>query len=78
MDMLAEEFESPYVKRIVERGIGEGAKSRKIRRGAVVEAGRGVVDYWSRRNIAGLLLMPATRHNIVHWNEALQLKKRRQ
>ncbi len=46
--------------------------------GAVVEAGRGVVDYWSRRNVAGLLLMPATRHNLVHLNEALQLKKRRQ
>jgi hypothetical protein len=46
--------------------------------GAVVEAGRGVVDYWSKRNIVGLLLMPATRHNIVHLNEALQLKRRRQ
>lgn len=46
--------------------------------GAVVEAARGIVDYWSRRNIAGLLLMPATRHNIVHLNEALRLKKRRQ
>ncbi len=46
--------------------------------GAVVEAARGIVDYWSRRNIAGLLLMPATRHNIVHLNEALRLKERRQ
>jgi len=44
---------------------------------AVTEAGRGVADYWSRRDVAGLLLMPATRHNIVHLNEALQLKKRR-
>ena len=46
--------------------------------GAVVEAARGIVDYWSRRSIAGLLLMPATRHIIVHLNEALQLKRRRQ
>jgi hypothetical protein len=45
--------------------------------GALVEAARGIADYWGRRNIAGLLLMPATRHNIVHLNEALRIKKRR-
>jgi hypothetical protein len=46
--------------------------------GAVVEAARGIVDYWSRRNIAGLLLMPATRHHLTHLNEAYRLKRRRQ
>jgi hypothetical protein len=46
--------------------------------GAVVEATSGIVDYWGKRNIAGLLLMPATRHNLVHLNEALRLKQRRQ
>jgi hypothetical protein len=45
--------------------------------GAVVQAARGIVDYWGRRNLAGLLLMPATRHNLVHLNEALRLKRRR-
>jgi hypothetical protein len=45
--------------------------------GAVVEAASGVVDYWSRRNIAGLLLMPATRHHLTHLNEAYRLKRRR-
>jgi hypothetical protein len=44
--------------------------------GAVVEAASGLIDYWGRRTIAGLLLMPATRHNIVHWNEALRIKQR--
>jgi hypothetical protein len=46
--------------------------------GAVVAAAKGVVEYWGRRNTAGLLLMPATRHNLVHLNEALWLKGRRQ
>lgn len=46
--------------------------------GAVVEAARGIAEYWSRRNIAGLLLIPATRHNLVHLNEALGLKQKRQ
>ncbi|NIS79815.1 MAG: hypothetical protein GTO14_06325 [Anaerolineales bacterium] len=44
--------------------------------GAVVEAAQGLIDYWSRRNIAGLLLMPATRHNFVHLNEAQRIKRK--
>jgi hypothetical protein len=51
---------------------------RVMDEGAVVEAAIGIVDYWGKRTIAGLLLMPATRHNLVHLNEALQLKNRRQ
>jgi hypothetical protein len=46
--------------------------------GAVVEAASGLIDYWGRRTIAGLLLMPATRHNIVHLNEALRIKQKLQ
>ena len=46
--------------------------------GAVVEAAQGLIDYWGRRHIAGLLLMPATRHNFIHLNEALRIKHRRQ
>jgi len=46
--------------------------------GALVEAARGIADYWGSRTVAGLLLMPATRHNIVHLNESLQIKRRRQ
>lgn len=44
---------------------------------AVDRDAQGIVDYWSKRTIAGLLLMPATRHNLVHLNEALKLKGRR-
>jgi hypothetical protein len=43
--------------------------------GAAVEAARGIADYWGKRNVAGLLLMPATRHNLIHLNEALRLKR---
>ena len=46
--------------------------------GAIVEVARGIAEYWSKRDIAGLLLMPATRHNLVHLNEALKLKRRRE
>jgi hypothetical protein len=43
--------------------------------GAVVEAANDLIVYWSRRSIAGLLLMPPTRHNFVHLNEASRLKE---
>ena len=43
--------------------------------GAIVEAASDLIDYWSRRTIAGLLLMPATRHNFVHLNEAARIKR---
>lgn len=45
--------------------------------GAVIPAAAGLIEYWSRRNIAGLLLMPATRHNLVHLNECLRLKEKK-
>lgn len=45
--------------------------------GAVVEAASDLLNYWGRRDIAGLLLMPATRHNLVHLNESLLLKEKR-
>ena len=45
--------------------------------GAILEGARGITDYWSRRDIAGLLLMPASRHNLIHLGEAQQLKQRK-
>jgi hypothetical protein len=47
-----------------------------IKENAVLEEGMGVVDYWSKRTIAGLLLMPPTRHNFVHLNEAMRIKQK--
>lgn len=44
------------------------------RDGAVLPEGREVVEYWGGRTVAGLLLMPATRHPFIHLNEARRLK----
>jgi hypothetical protein len=55
----------------------EPARIRRIAdQGAVLPEAQGVLDYWSRRTLAGLLLMPATRHNLIHLNEAERLKHR--
>jgi hypothetical protein len=45
--------------------------------GALIEAAQGIADYWGGRDIAGLLLMPASRHCLTHLNEALKLKHKR-
>jgi len=42
--------------------------------GAVLPEAQGLIDYWGRRTVAGLLLMPPTRHNFIHLNEAQRLK----
>jgi len=47
---------------------------RLLDEGAVCEASRGLLDYWGGLTVAGLLLMPPTRHNLVHLNEAIRLK----
>jgi len=55
----------------------EPARVQQVRdEGGVVAAAESILEYWSRRDVAGLLLMPATRHNLIHLTEALQLKRK--
>jgi hypothetical protein len=44
--------------------------------GAVPEAASGLLDYWGGLTVAGLLLMPATRHIYLHWNEVVRIRIR--
>jgi hypothetical protein len=52
------------------------AVQRIFDEGAVLEEARGIAEYWSKRDVAGLLLMPATRHILTHLNEALKIKQK--
>ncbi|MEW6651209.1 MAG: DinB family protein [Chloroflexota bacterium] len=55
----------------------DAARLEQVRaQGAVLDAAWGIAEYWGRRDAAGLLLMPATRHPLVHLNQALQVKRR--
>lgn len=47
-----------------------------LAQGAVLPQAMGVLDYWSKRTVAGLLLMPASRHLLTHLNEAWRIKSR--
>jgi hypothetical protein len=47
-----------------------------LREGAVTPEAMEIANYWSKKTVAGLLLMPPTRHCILHWNEGVRLKRR--
>jgi len=42
--------------------------------GAVLPEAMEIINYWSSKTIAGLLLMPATRHCVLHLNEAERIR----
>lgn len=50
---------------------------RVLSEGAVadVEAANWLIDFWGKKNVAGILLMPVTRHHVVHINESLRARK---
>jgi hypothetical protein len=47
-----------------------------LEEGAVIPEAIGIVNYWGNRTMAGLLLMPPTRHNFLHLHEAMRLKQK--
>ncbi len=49
---------------------------RIMEEGALLPEAIEILNYWSKRTIAGLLLMPPTRHNFLHLNEALRIKQK--
>jgi len=41
---------------------------------AVIQQSKWLADYWSKKDIAGLILMPATRHIFLHLNKCIRIK----
>lgn len=44
--------------------------------GAVKKEASWLLDYWGSKTIAGLILMPATRHIFLHLNKSIRIKER--
>lgn len=44
--------------------------------GAVKKEASWLLDYWGNKTIAGLILMPATRHIFLHLNKSIRIKQR--
>jgi hypothetical protein len=49
---------------------------RGLDEGAIAPNATGVVEYWGSLTVAGLLLMPPTRHAFIHLNECLKIKRK--
>lgn len=68
------------VQQLTAADLNKKAPPQRIQRiwdeGAVVAVASQIVDYWSRQTVAGLLLMPASRHLLTHLNEAMQVKRK--
>ncbi|MGN6713971.1 DinB family protein [Anaerocolumna jejuensis] len=67
---------SPDLKRKVK---GESI-ARILKEGGVTEQEDSIwlLDFWGKKNIAGILLMPITRHQAGHLNDCIKLKKKLQ
>lgn len=61
----------------LKRKMSEENLQRILDEGAVenVEGANWLIDYWRTKNVAGIILMPVTRHHVVHINESLRAKK---
>lgn len=57
--------------------VGPKRLQRLLDEGAVLPEAQGLIDYWGQGTIAGLLLMPPTRHNFIHLDEAQRVKRRK-
>ncbi len=41
-----------------------------------VEGSKWLIHFWGRKTVSGILLMPITRHQIVHLNDSLRIKEK--
>lgn len=58
--------------------VAEERLERLLEEGALLPKAVSTREYWGSRTIAGLLLMPPTRHAIIHLNQAARIKEREQ
>lgn len=47
---------------------------RLFEENAVSQNSQWLANYWSKKSVAGLILMPATRHNFLHLNKCIRIK----
>ncbi|EKQ55910.1 MULTISPECIES: hypothetical protein [unclassified Clostridium] len=63
----------------MKRKMEQDGLRRILNEGAVSEDESAIwlIDFWGRKNVSGILLMPLTRHHVVHINESLSAKKKK-
>jgi len=70
---IIEKIDYKDIKRKVEKEQLEKIKQN----GGVINDPKSIwlLDFWSKKNILGLIMMPITRHQIVHLNDCYNIKK---
>ncbi|NLE03299.1 MAG: DinB family protein [Crenarchaeota archaeon] len=60
----------------LKRRFSQKHKNKILSEGGVVEHPQSIwlLDFWSKKNVAGILMMPITRHQIAHLNDCKKLK----
>ncbi len=63
----------------LKRKMKKESLNRILEEGAVenVEGSNWLIDFWGRKNVAGIIFMPVLRHHSVYLNESLKAKKRK-
>lgn len=51
---------------------------RLFEENALLNEAGGIAEYWSKKTIGGLVLMPATRHSFLHLNKCVRIKNKMQ
>ena len=71
---IIEALEFTDIKRKVEKEQLEKIK----RNGGVIDDPKSIwlLDFWGKKNILGLIMMPITRHQIVHLNDSFKIKQK--
>lgn len=63
-----------FMQKVAAERLQRAAAARAV----LLPAAQPVLDYWGGLTYAGLLLMPPTRHNFIHLNEALRIRQKLQ
>jgi hypothetical protein len=58
----------------VKRKVASAGLARIQAEGGVAEGAEWLLEFWGGKTLAGIMLMPITRHQAVHLNDALRLK----
>jgi hypothetical protein len=62
----------------MKQGVEKSRLTRILNEGGVIQHKDSIwlLDFWGRKNIAGIFLMPITRHQVVHLNDCQKLKEK--
>ncbi|WP_260866821.1 DinB family protein [Paenibacillus sp. Y412MC10] len=68
------------VSRLLPNAFNQKVEAERIKvleeKKAVKKEASWLLDYWGEKTIAGLILMPATRHIFLHLNKSIRIKQR--